>query len=536
MKLILTENKRQFRLLLCFLLLLIISFVFVSNKEALAVDSKLPITIRERAGRTLLNYPVLVELNRKNFSFDNNFNIAFLDKNGNKLNYWIEKWDPANEEAAIWVKIPRLEAKQTETIYLVQKSDLTNESNGDETFEFFDDFNDNSIDQGKWMIINDECDQKECCNWGHCGNCCSDCKNAKVTEEEGFLKVEGAGNCCWCTKGVESKKTFSNFKIVARYRDAGDCWAWADKWQNSFMAGKYRGPSVGFERGEDKWIYSYKLDNKKPKSEVFDTLYNSNWHRIEIEKNNSQWEIKVDGRFRKSFSPITNDRNKIYFSAHVAEVASGCPGAAAYLDWVAVRDYVDPEPEVNFENNLVIERNSIAVVRKNNIFLVRGKILSTFKKDLHNVEIGVYNANPHEDYSQELERKTLTVVKAEKETEFEITIKVSSVKKKNPKILYLFLDPDNKIKESTEDDNLAKAPLPKGIIKIVWPLIASIILLSGFILLTFFLYRLKKIFDLRKEQVRSSVKTKHCLGCGMIIERERQKCPVCGSTSFENIN
>lgn len=112
------------------------------------------ILITENAGKTLQGYPVAVSLNSSNFNFSeaksDGSDIRF--SSGNRtLNYWIEIWDPENEEALIWVRLPSLSANQTGKI-LMRYGDPEAEamSSGEKTFDFFDDFEGNNLNELDW--------------------------------------------------------------------------------------------------------------------------------------------------------------------------------------------------------------------------------------------------------------------------------------------------------------------------------------------------------------------------------------------------
>lgn len=104
-----------------------------------------------------LNYQIRIILNNSNFNFSHTksdgSDIRFLDsKKKSLLNYWIEKWDYTNQQAIIWVKIPFIPAFDSINIYLVYgNQDLNSDSNGDNVFEFFDDFNSPILDTRKWQ-------------------------------------------------------------------------------------------------------------------------------------------------------------------------------------------------------------------------------------------------------------------------------------------------------------------------------------------------------------------------------------------------
>ncbi|MCW7079444.1 MAG: DUF2341 domain-containing protein, partial [Canidatus Methanoxibalbensis ujae] len=85
------------------------------------------------------------ELNSTNFNFahaqSNGEDIRFTNEEGNLLDYWIEEWDAVNETAKVWVKVPSIPANSSVVIYMYYGNPYASSaSNGDATFEFFDDF------------------------------------------------------------------------------------------------------------------------------------------------------------------------------------------------------------------------------------------------------------------------------------------------------------------------------------------------------------------------------------------------------------
>jgi hypothetical protein len=71
--------------------------------------------------------------------------IRFADSDGStQLNYWQEV------DGKFWVKVPSIPASTTKTIYVYYGNpNTTSQSNGDTTFEFFDDFVDN---RNNWVV------------------------------------------------------------------------------------------------------------------------------------------------------------------------------------------------------------------------------------------------------------------------------------------------------------------------------------------------------------------------------------------------
>ena len=104
----------------------------------------------------LSDYQQKVVLSSSNFDFSkansDGSDIRFLDNDDSTLlSYWIESWDSSGQTATIWVKVPSIPASSNYTIYMYfGNASATSASNGNATFEFFDDF---SGDLSKWTVI-----------------------------------------------------------------------------------------------------------------------------------------------------------------------------------------------------------------------------------------------------------------------------------------------------------------------------------------------------------------------------------------------
>jgi len=106
---------------------------------------KRPITISSDSTSTLTDFQVLVTIDTASLISAGKMesdcrDIRFFDSDGSLLNYWLE--GPCNDaNTKIWVKVPSI-PPGSKTIYICYGNplDTTNQSNGDATFEFFDDF------------------------------------------------------------------------------------------------------------------------------------------------------------------------------------------------------------------------------------------------------------------------------------------------------------------------------------------------------------------------------------------------------------
>ncbi|HEY3361343.1 MAG TPA: DUF2341 domain-containing protein [Methanosarcina sp.] len=129
------------------------------STEDTSWNHSMEILITENAGKTLQGYPVLVSLNSSNFNFSkaksDGSDIRFSEEN-RTLNYWIETWDPKNGKALIWVRLPSLSANQTMKILMRYGNPGAEAvSSGEKTFDFFDDFEGNSLNEFRWNVENE---------------------------------------------------------------------------------------------------------------------------------------------------------------------------------------------------------------------------------------------------------------------------------------------------------------------------------------------------------------------------------------------
>ena len=92
----------------------------------------------------LKNHQVRVDLNKGNFNFERvhpkGYDLYFKDSQDNILPHWIELYDPAQHQALLWVKVHDIPSRTISTVNLFQGMPDSNRSNGDDTYDFFDDF------------------------------------------------------------------------------------------------------------------------------------------------------------------------------------------------------------------------------------------------------------------------------------------------------------------------------------------------------------------------------------------------------------
>jgi len=140
----------------------VFSNVYPINVQALSSGStwlsewsyRRRITVTERTGSTLYDYQVRIVLDSTTldnpvdfFSKASYDDIRFTDSGGvNELSFYIELWDEVNLKAVVWVKVPVLEGGATTDIYMYYGNPgASSASNGRETCELFEDFEDYAV-------------------------------------------------------------------------------------------------------------------------------------------------------------------------------------------------------------------------------------------------------------------------------------------------------------------------------------------------------------------------------------------------------
>lgn len=127
-------------------------------------------------GTSQVNYQVKLNVTYNSAMKADFGDLRFTNSIGTTLNYWVQS-QTDGVSAVLWVEVDALTGAGETTIYMYYgNSAASSASSGNDTFSFFDDFNDASVDPAKWI----EADA---------GN--------KITEAEGKLKLyygSGSGN------------------------------------------------------------------------------------------------------------------------------------------------------------------------------------------------------------------------------------------------------------------------------------------------------------------------------------------------------
>ena len=247
--------------------------------------------------------------------------------------YWMqEKVD--SSYAIFWVNIDADLSFNPATIYVYYGNpSATTTSNGDKTFQFFDDFNDNSLDANKWETQT----------------------NSYVlvseTSQQLRIYVSSSGAGVWYEGYVRSKPAFgTKYAIMCRqywYRESGPNVnfrsGWGDStdavggsnfvYQNSY--GLWTNPETHSFYSQKSGVGTYSVDTGSIKNA---------WRTIEYRRDDDRAEELWDGVSKGSTIDTNNIPTNNLRVGMWARRGANWGNAYIYMDWVAVRRYVDPEP------------------------------------------------------------------------------------------------------------------------------------------------------------------------------------------------
>jgi RHS repeat-associated protein len=99
---------------------------------------------------TLTDYQMVFNVDYEQEMQSDFDDIRFADENGDLLPYWIEAKNDSIS-AKVWVKVPEIDEINGTTVKMYYGNPgISSGENGDDVFDFFDDFDGSSIDASKW--------------------------------------------------------------------------------------------------------------------------------------------------------------------------------------------------------------------------------------------------------------------------------------------------------------------------------------------------------------------------------------------------
>lgn len=261
-----------------------------------------------------INTTLLYEAGKLNLTCKD---IRFTNSSDDAIDFWIENCTTNNNStnSTFWVEVPTLTNATNTTIYMYYgNNDVSSESNGINTFPFFDDFEGSGINTSKWE---------------------GDTGYTSVANSVMTFSRTGTGWLCVNAK-TYTASTPIIYELYTKFKNLSTTYGRiglqdGDDWANNYLtvsahpsdaeyfdankAGTYTVPAMTFNRGV---YYEFKIEWTSQ------TAFYANG----VEDGNSP--------ISSTYTPIVD--LKPYFLLYREEY---------YTDWVRTRKYASPEPTVS---------------------------------------------------------------------------------------------------------------------------------------------------------------------------------------------
>jgi len=242
------------------------------------------------------------------------------------LNYWVQSGINTTS-TNIWVKVPSIPANSSKTIYVYYGNpNATSLSNGDNTFDFFDDFEDGVINSSKWVIA-----------------------YGSITESGGALHMVGNPGEKWMTYTggavIRSTNTWSgnyiaeaqvNITATAGYQRIGVTWYVSDAY---YATSKRRLDSY-----TSLWTQHFVVEaaNAIQRETNVNVNINPVWVRLDKVGNTYKGYYSSDGVTWTLIDSYTYAIGTPYFALECE--SSGTNRGDGYVLIARIRKYTSPEP------------------------------------------------------------------------------------------------------------------------------------------------------------------------------------------------
>jgi hypothetical protein len=293
---------------------------------------RVPITVTNNLASALSNYQVLLYLNLSSQVSAGKIrsdlgDIRFKDSSGNDLSYWIE--NNTASAARIWVKVPSIPASGSTTIYMYYRnSSATTTSNGTATFIFFDDFEAYTAGQAlpttKWAY--------QTAGWKIYQDTIG-----KVVRYEGGSSVSEA-------RAINNVNVTGGFAVEGLVKsesgkDAGLMICATSDTSTTYGYDYYIG--WGWNSGTHAVIYYFEGSSYTILASTSNAVPTTYTRTTVTHTSSGLMKLIRDGRVLVSATHTT------YTGGFVGIVTWYDSYPSSYWDWIAVRNYVDPEPTVS---------------------------------------------------------------------------------------------------------------------------------------------------------------------------------------------
>jgi PGF-CTERM protein len=305
------------------------------------------ITVKEISGKTLTDFQVLVELNAANFpatAKSDGSDLRFEDASGKELSYWIEEWNYGAKEAKIWVKVPSIPANGETKIKMYYGNPSAGAvSDGDNVFEFFDDFESYAIGsnlngQGGWTVSG--------------GRSEFTIQSDRVKSGSKSLRVKNVNQLSTYAIQPVSDITSKAFHFSVQ----NDVIVNDNHHYTRFLITQNEPQYESWKLGSYNGRYQYFQTVGTPDSVInIAPMSADTWYNIKIYKiGASKYRVKVNGKDKGEFDVLANPTNANYFC--IADVCDNhADQEVAWWDDVRVRKYTPSEPTLTISAEIPME-------------------------------------------------------------------------------------------------------------------------------------------------------------------------------------
>ena len=292
------------------------------------------IEVQENSGEELIDYQVLVSLDSSNFDFSkakpDGSDLRFVSE-GEELGYWIEEWDAESGNARIWVKVPVIPAEGVAKVLMYYGNEAAAAaSDGNATFEFFDDFESGNFDKwdesSGWNISSDAYQGDSSAYASGAGQRLS--KSLKISDGvlEGYFKFNESDEYHY--PYIPSFDVSGSYLLSAKADGHFGYWPRGGSYQNLPVDEMYEA---------DEW---YDI-------------------RVDFSFQETKYWVYIDGELKTPSGLDLLNGSTIQSLVHLNAQYSGSGGM--YVDLSRVRKYAFTEPTVTIKS-LAIDENVDSVV------------------------------------------------------------------------------------------------------------------------------------------------------------------------------
>lgn len=285
-----------------------------------------PIEVTEQAGVSLSNYLVPLTFYSGDLSFANTqsdgSDVRFSDPDGNEWRYWVEKWDVTNEVGVVWVEVPDIPANGGVQFFMFYGNSSVAAQSTTAIWNIYDDFTDSSP-LSEWTV------------------------------HDGSFSVDASDRAYGTTDEAQNTMThdggsFTDFAVEMLGERTASGGAGTTEQNNT--VGRYDRTNGDFyflrSRPDQNNLEYYYQDGTGSNTKFAAPNYS---HGFGTYRSRGGW---YGTSLRYNLYDTNYSLLKATTASDNSETGSGYVGIRPYEDeeryhWIAVRDFVEPEPSVS---------------------------------------------------------------------------------------------------------------------------------------------------------------------------------------------